>query len=310
MNYAQPTVGGRGKLSTPFPTPSGVSGTTGWAVISRTVRDGDEVKVKDCKEDIDTLLVFVRVFSDLYARFLTRESKAGLFSAVLTAFVIESYRLLQQDNSTVIITLLQQLVFQTNGYTITDGVISTSAQPFTTPPPFRPPPLAVPVNVLWFASLLLGLITASFGMLVKQWLREYLAMEYTSPQAQLRARHFRHPGIRDWRVFEIAALLPALLQMALALFFLGLCLFTWSVHASIGLTAVPLVSGWVALLVFVVIAPVFSPRCPFKAPLLYGITKFARVKVVSRVRLHARALWRRTCQTYVGARDSLCEDFH
>ncbi len=33
---------------------------TGWAAMSKTIREVDEDKVKDYKEDIDTLLVFVR----------------------------------------------------------------------------------------------------------------------------------------------------------------------------------------------------------------------------------------------------------
>lgn len=34
---------------------------TGWAAMDKVVRDYDEEKVKDCKEDIDTLLVFVSI---------------------------------------------------------------------------------------------------------------------------------------------------------------------------------------------------------------------------------------------------------
>lgn len=36
---------------------------TGWVSIAANVREYDEAKVKDTKEDIDTLLVFVRVTS-------------------------------------------------------------------------------------------------------------------------------------------------------------------------------------------------------------------------------------------------------
>lgn len=35
-------------------------GATGWGAMAKTVRDIDEDKIRDCKEDIDTLLVFVR----------------------------------------------------------------------------------------------------------------------------------------------------------------------------------------------------------------------------------------------------------
>ena len=39
---------------------SAVGRPTGWAALAESVRAYDEEKVKDTKEDIDTLLVFVR----------------------------------------------------------------------------------------------------------------------------------------------------------------------------------------------------------------------------------------------------------
>ena len=37
-----------------------VGNPTGWAAMAKTIREVDEDKVMDYKEDIDTLLVFVR----------------------------------------------------------------------------------------------------------------------------------------------------------------------------------------------------------------------------------------------------------
>ncbi|CAL1716752.1 unnamed protein product [Somion occarium] len=63
-----------------------------WTKVAKILREYDEEKIKDCKEDIDTLLVF-----------------AGLFSAVMTAFVIESYKTLQQDPADAAVLLLLQI---------------------------------------------------------------------------------------------------------------------------------------------------------------------------------------------------------
>ena len=38
---------------------------TGWAAMANAVREYDEERVKNCKEDIDTLLVFVRILHSL-----------------------------------------------------------------------------------------------------------------------------------------------------------------------------------------------------------------------------------------------------
>ncbi len=37
-----------------------------WVKIDKTVRHVDEEKIKDCTDDIDTLLVFVRMLSDRF----------------------------------------------------------------------------------------------------------------------------------------------------------------------------------------------------------------------------------------------------
>ena len=103
--------------------------------------------------------------------------------------------------------LLQQIVEQTRSYDLANNTLTSPAAQLGDAPLFRAPAFAVQVNVLWFASLTFSLMTASFGMLVKQWLREYMTMDYIPPQA----RHFWYPGIRDWKVSEVAAALPVLL---------------------------------------------------------------------------------------------------
>ncbi|KAJ3528798.1 hypothetical protein NM688_g7945 [Phlebia brevispora] len=228
---------------------------SGWAGIAKTMRDVDEDKIKDYKEDIDTLLVFT-----------------GLFSAVLTAFVIESYQSLSPDPMAPVVTLLGRIANQTQSYTITSNNVTSTFSPATTLEViFEPPISAVRINQLWFASLTITLITASFAMLVKQWLREYLSMEYTSPHERLRARQFRHPGLATWKVFEIAGLLPLFLQLALGLFFLGMCFFTWSANTGVGTSSIVLVTGWVFLFISATLAPIVSPRCPYKTALLKEI---------------------------------------
>ncbi|KAI0759604.1 hypothetical protein BC629DRAFT_1056791 [Irpex lacteus] len=226
---------------------------TGWTAMARSVRDFDEEKVRDCKEDIDTLLVF-----------------AGLFSAVLTAFLVESYKNLVEDPTTQTLLAIRQLVSQTSSYRVEGGMLNTTVLPYS-PEPFQVSRADIRVNVLWFASLLFSLITASFGILVKQWLREFLAVENPSPRARLRVRHVRYPQLVQWRVFQIAAVLPLLLQLSLALFFVGLCYFTASVHSSVEYTALPLVLGWTVCFCTVMVLPVFLPWCPYRTALLRNL---------------------------------------
>ncbi|KAI0085969.1 hypothetical protein BDY19DRAFT_387991 [Irpex rosettiformis] len=224
--------------------------------MAQATRSYDGEKVQDCKEDIDTLLVF-----------------AGLFSAVLTGFLIESYKNLSEDSAKQTLLATRQLITQTSSYSFEGSMLNSTANTDTSysTQPFRPSATAIRVNVLWFSSLLFSLFTASFGILVKQWLREFLAVQDPSPRARLRIRHFRYSQLMRWKVFEIAAILPLILQLALALFFVGLCYFTASVHASIGYTTLPLAIGWAFCFSSVTVLPIFFPRCPYRTTLLKSL---------------------------------------
>lgn len=167
---------------------------------------------------------------------------------------------------------LERIAVHTSGYAIYAGTINATSTP-TTPSPAATGPSAndIRVNVLWFASLMISLIAASFAIVVKQWLREYLSVQSPAPQARLRVRHLRYPQLSVWKVFEIAAILPLLLQLSLGLFFVGMCYFTSAIHSSIGYTTLPLVIGWALCFLCSAALPFIFPRCPYRTPLLKGV---------------------------------------
>ena len=131
------------------------------------VREYDKNRIIDNKEDIDTLLVFVSpVFVSL--RFGVSFEQAGLFSAVVTAFIIESYKNLQQQPEDLTNILLIQLINQTSHFSISGNFINSTI-PVLSIPPFQTSRLSSAINTLWVLSLLIALVTASLGILVKQW---------------------------------------------------------------------------------------------------------------------------------------------
>ena len=209
----------------------------------------------------------------------------------MTTILVDSYQALREDPSDAMLRALERIAAQTSSYTLVNGFLNSTSHVAPTAPSFVPPSDSIHVNALWFASLVLSLVTASFGILVKQWLREYLAGEYVSPEARLRARHFRYPGLMDWKVFEIAAVLPLLLQISLGLFFAGLCIFTWSLHPTMGRTTTPLIVGWAFLVFATTFAPVFYPRCPYKTVMVITWSRFIRRHIVRRAqRMYASAI--------------------
>ncbi len=194
--------------------------------------------------------------------------EAGLFSAVLSAFLLAAYPALQPDRMDAVIHVLDRIATQTESYRLSGSTLTVTNRLPSTLPPLKASANDIRVNVAWFASLIISLITASFAMLVMQWLREFPAVENSSPQARLRIHHFRAPQVTAWAVYEIAAALPLLLQLSLGLFFVGLCYFTAAAHSSIGYTTLPLVIGWALCFFTTTLLPFFFPRCPYKTALL------------------------------------------
>lgn len=219
--------------------------------------------------------------------------------------------MLQEDVPSETLKVLRQISQQTIAYQLLpNGMLNAT---ITIPPssdssaPFQPPPGAVLVNVLWFASLVFSLSTASIGILVKQWLRSYTTYKTSSAQGRMRVRHFRRHGMEIWKVYEIAAALPFLIQLALGLFFVGLCYFTAEVHPSLGRTTVPLVTGWALFLFAVTVLPIFSPYCPYKAALFEDFFSSVRQRIFSAISsVKAPDGLRRWARRH----SSLCEEAH
>ena len=185
---------------------------------------------------------------------------------MLTAFLIESYQTLSPNSTDQ---LLSQLLVQGVSYRISDSYMNSTA-PNPLPPSFEYSSSDLQINFLWFLSLTLTLTTASLGLLVKQWLREYRIVDpqHANLRARLRIRQFRYPGLIEWKVFEIAGFLPLLIQIALGLFLGGLCTFTSSIQSHIGRANLALVFAWVAFFILATFAPSISSNCPYKIPFI------------------------------------------
>ncbi|ESK86040.1 hypothetical protein Moror_9418 [Moniliophthora roreri MCA 2997] len=179
--------------------------TESWEKMLKEVSRHDEDMVKGWRDDIDTLLVF-----------------AGLFSAVVTAFVIESYQWLDEDPADITVTLLMQLVsVQVNG--------SQSAS--FVPTQFKPDASSIRINVFWFLSLILSLTSALFGLLCKQWVREHQRDTTTrTPGEALALRQLRRDSFEKWGVSSFLSALPILLEVALLFFFVGVLDLLWNRH--------------------------------------------------------------------------------
>lgn len=224
--------------------------------------------MKDYADDIDTLLVFVSHSSSLLvARSFDSTVQAGLFSAVLTAFVVVSYTMLQEDTgqttNQLLATISSQLANTTAGS-------SAPLPPFTTASTsvFVPSTAARWINVLFFLSLVLSLAAALFGILAKQWLREY--MQWNSPlgipRDNVLIRQLRHEAFENWHVAATISSIPALLELAMIMFLVGLVIMLWTLDTVVAIVVTATTAVFLGIVSAFTVLPVIFKHCPYRSP--------------------------------------------
>jgi hypothetical protein len=197
-------------------------------------------------------------------------SQAGLFSAALTSFVVDSKQNLEVNPTDKMVyylqqhsTILSQISQQIASIAPQVSIPSTPPPPF---PPFIPSSTDLRINAFWFMALTFSLSAALVAILVQQWVRDYMHIfqRYSDPLKSARVRQYLYEG-SEGRYMPIAAeAVPGLLHLSLSLFFVGLCDSTLNINTTIGLsTTIPI--GICGLLyIFITFAPVIYPQSPYQ----------------------------------------------
>jgi len=140
---------------------------------------------------------------------------------------------------------------------------------------FSPPEYIVIVNALFYASLGVMILAAFIAMLITSWVREFdrglRAMSL--PEQRTKTREFRYLGLEYWKLPEMVAILPLLIQLSLRLFSIGLVLFLFHISApSFGITMSIFGVGVLYYAVTTSIS-VFVTSSPFHSPLSRALGK-------------------------------------
>ncbi|KAI0666951.1 hypothetical protein C8Q78DRAFT_928288, partial [Trametes maxima] len=231
-----------------------------WSEAADAVRIYSDEMIQRWNTEIDTYLVFASIL----------RKQAGLFSAILTAFNVQSYLLLQPSPPDPTLAALQQISLQLSSFSSNPPFVN-STQPAFQPSDADTPPVprsAIWLNILWFSGLILSLASASIGIMVKQWLNEYgsgISSGGTTRETA-RLRQYRLNGLVYWRVPEIVMAIPILLQVALALFLAGLLVLMFTLHnavAAVGSTLVGLLAIFTA---GTLLLPLVKSSCAYVSP--------------------------------------------
>ncbi|EKM50655.1 uncharacterized protein PHACADRAFT_264034 [Phanerochaete carnosa HHB-10118-sp] len=223
---------------------------TCWKKCKKVLSKHDKSLIEGWREDVDTLLVF-----------------SGLFSAVLTAFVVESYTFLKPDPDGTTTDILREMLGEVRNIRagITSPPDSTADSEFPSINDF-PASFAIRVNVLWFTSLVFDLAAATIGILAKQWLRDYVRHSGGSPREKARIRQLRHNDFMKFHMHQVIASLPILLQWSLAFFFIGLVDLLWNQNFIVAAIVTCFVTASLAFFVITTVLPALRADSPHRSP--------------------------------------------
>ncbi|KAF5366153.1 hypothetical protein D9758_005778 [Tetrapyrgos nigripes] len=217
-----------------------------WSVYLREAEKYDGELVRGWKHDMEGLLIF-----------------SSLYSASLTAFIIESYQTLQEDqlqtSASLLAQISQQLAAASNGTTVT----------LEPPTLFQPPTSAVVCNIFWFLALALALTCSLLATFVQQWIRDFIHGTNLRPSPVLRARILMasYFGMRRFGMHAIVDLIPFLLHLSLILFFAGLVAFLIPVNRILQLLMSCVLAILVIVYLFFTLLPIISFDAPFRTPI-------------------------------------------
>ncbi|GJE90176.1 hypothetical protein PsYK624_063020 [Phanerochaete sordida] len=232
----------------------------GWTSVEQRMDTKDNIVMKGYSEDIDSLLVL-----------------DGLFSAVVTGFVVGSVSMLQEDSAQTSAQLLAGISIQLSSLRLTPPYLN-STMPAPTIPRFQPSSSARWINSLWFISLILSLASALLGILTKQWIREYL--QWNNPIASAREnvllREIRAEAWYEWHATAVISSVPVLLEIAVILFTCGLAVFVWTLDLVVAVVVTICVALFLLLIIILTLLPAFCKHCPYKSPTAWAVTRLIR----------------------------------
>ncbi|KAF5333827.1 hypothetical protein D9758_015229 [Tetrapyrgos nigripes] len=213
-----------------------------WSIYIGEAERYDKSLVEGWKGDMEGMVIF-----------------SALYSASLTAFLIESYKTLQPDPAQDTVFLLSKISQQ----------LSNSTVPPSEPPSFETPASAIICNVLWFLSLALALTCSLLAIFVQQWTRDFIhkANLRPSPIRQARVFAYIYFGLRDFGMHSFVDIIPFLLHLSLFLFFGGLVAFLSPVNRIITYIMIGVLGIFLLIYTALTVIPLVWLNAPYRTPL-------------------------------------------
>ena len=243
-------------------------------LLSEGKEYGDNSPVSAWKDELSNLLIFVSHFSNDSLIFIFMfYPQIGIFSAVVTGFLVISVPLLQENPVT---SPTQLLVNIPSPPTTAASNLSISVQSNSTSQ-FATSKQVVQVNILWTCSLSLCFTTAFYTISAQQWLRHLTVPLNLVPRETVLLKELYTIGVSSWRVEDLINMLPTLIQVAVVLFLSGMAVFLKEFDTTVFTIFFAVSFGPLALWLVVSIIPFIDLHCPYKSPAVLAALLLFRI---------------------------------
>ncbi|KAF8492147.1 hypothetical protein F5888DRAFT_1731188 [Russula emetica] len=225
-----------------------------WSLYGKEAKSQDKARIETLKDDMDGVLIF-----------------AGLFSAILTAFLVPKIQDLMVNSAD------QSAYYQNQTVQILDRIsqqlastgdqISTNSNPPLPPyPTFHPSASNRRVNIIWLISLVCSLSAALLATLVQQWVRAYMRVfqQSSNPLKTARIRQVLFEGAK--RLPTVAEFVPGLIHISLILFFWGFGDLIFQIDTAVFITTMVPILICVCLYIYCVFESIRNPQWPYRTP--------------------------------------------
>ena len=234
-----------------------------WSEYLDDVEKFDTALTETWKEDANGLLTFVshNLLVPAFVALINR--KTAIFSATVSAFIIESYKKLSPDSGDQTVFLLRQLSAQLTG--LANGTI-VQPQP---DPPFSPGVSIICVNSIWLLSLVLSTTSALLATLTQQWARRYLHLPKIPSVSRKRARvrSFLFHGTLIYGIHYAVEIAPTLLHLSVFLFNIGLVIFFFTIFKTVAIIVLVFVALFGVMYFILTVLPCLHHICPYRTPM-------------------------------------------
>ncbi|KAG8775372.1 hypothetical protein FRC20_000645 [Serendipita sp. 405] len=225
-------------------------GNNGWELYNFRTGNIDQELIKEWNDNLSNLLIF-----------------AALYSAILSAFVIESMRKLEEDPQETSRDLLMYIANQT--FNASRNRTLDQYEPIH----FSPEKYVIIINGLLFASLSLGLVVGLIAIIILQWIIRYdSGLLRKNAKDRATTRQYRSEAIEDWQLPRIIALLPILLYASFTLFFSGLLYWLWHINQRVFLVTLVIFCIGLAFYLGTTVLAVIWNSAPFDTPVSDGLS--------------------------------------